>query len=220
MKPSRRANVFLIDDHAVVRAGLSSLLSSEPDMLVSGEASTATEALQKIEGSRPDLVILDLSLGTGSGLSLLKDLRIRHPDVPVLVLSIHDEELYAERVLQLGAMGYVMKQEAAETLRSAAREVLAGRIHVSRKMNEQLIASVAGRPPQGPSSPVGRLTNREMEVFEQIGRGIGTRAIAKRLCLSVKTIETHRANIKDKLGLTNATQLVAHAVQFLQGKQL
>lgn len=214
MKPKSRARVFLVDDHEVVRAGLSSLLSSEPDLEVCGEAATALEALERIPSCAPNLVILDLSLGAGSGLSLLKDLRTRHPGVPVLVLSIHDEQLYAERVLHLGAMGYVMKQEAADTLRSAAREVLAGRIHVSPRMRENLIASVAGRPAGGTVSPVGRLTNREMEVFELIGRGIGTRSIARRLCLSVKTIETHRANIKEKLGLENATQLVAHAVRF------
>ncbi|MBI2922722.1 MAG: response regulator transcription factor [Planctomycetes bacterium] len=212
-----RARIFLVDDHEVVRAGLTALINRGRDMEVVGEAASAGEALRKIGEALPDAVILDLSLGGTSGLTLLKDLQTRHPGLKVLVLSMHSEDLYAERALHAGAMGYVMKQQALEEVREAARAVLSGRVYVSPRMAERLIVSVARGRAVSTDSAIGGLSDRELEVFELIGHGVGTRAIADRLHLSVKTVETHRANIKDKLGLSDGPALAAQAAKFVIG---
>ena len=214
---SERARIFLVDDHEVVRAGLTALINRGRDMEVVGEAANAAEALRKIGVSPPELVILDLSLGGTSGLTLLKDLRTRHPGLPVLVLSMHSEELYAERALHAGAMGYVMKQQAMEEVREAIRAVLSGKVYVSPKMADRLITSVARGRSVAADSAIGGLSDRELEVFELIGHGVGTRTIAERLHLSVKTVETHRANIKEKLGLADGPALAAQAAKFVLG---
>jgi DNA-binding NarL/FixJ family response regulator len=213
-KKSAAARIFLVDDHPVVRSGLVELINQEKDMVVCGEASSAEEALGKISQEVPDLVVVDLSLEGTSGLELLKSLKIRDESLPVLVLSMHDETLYAERALRAGAKGYLMKNAPLGQLQQAIREVLAGRVHLSPRMTEQILHSLSG--PSGAASPLDRLSDREMEVFEMIGRGLGTTEIARKLHLSVKTVETYRGNIKDKLALKDAAQLVQHAVQWVQ----
>ena len=211
-KPAR-SRVFLVDDHVVVRSGLAELIGREPDLAVCGAAADAEDALQSIPRARPDLVLVDLSLPGTSGLELVKDLKRRCPKLPVLVLSMHEESLYAERVLQAGARGYVMKDKSFPEIRAAMRRVLAGRIYLSEEMSDRLLQTVAGGPAKG--SPLERLSDRELEVFEMIGRGLGTAAIARKLHLSVKTVETHRAHIKEKLNLDTGAELVQQAVHWL-----
>ena len=218
IRAKRRARVFIVDDHPIVRKGIAELIRSAPDMEVCGDAATLDEALRRIAADRPDLVIVDLSLKGAGGLDLLKDLGIRHPEVKAVVVSMHDETLFAERALRAGAKGYVMKHEAVDELQNAIRRVLDGKIYLSTSMSERLLSFVAGGRPAGESSPLDRLSDRELEVFEMIGRGLGTREIAEKLHLSVKTIESHREHIKDKLALPSAAKLVQHATQWVQSQ--
>lgn len=214
----RRARVFIVDDHPIVRKGIAELLRSAADMEVCGDAATIEDALRRIGETRPDLAIIDLSLPGAGGLDLLKDLAARHPEVKSVVLSMHDETLFAERALRAGARGYVMKQEAVPELETALRRVLEGKIYLSPAMSERMLGLMArGRAPSE-SSPLERLSDRELEVFEMIGRGMGTRDIARKLHLSVKTIESHREHIKGKLALPSASKLVQHASQWVQGR--
>jgi DNA-binding NarL/FixJ family response regulator len=211
-----KARIFIVDDHPVVRKGLIEFLNLEEDLVTCGESASAEEALESLPALKPDLVILDLSLKGTSGLELLKDIRIRHPDLPVLVLSMHEESLYAERVLRAGARGYIMKQEALPELKIAIRRVLDGKIYLSGRMGEQLLESFAHGARVRTGSPLERLSDREMEVFEMIGRGLETKEIAYKLHLSVKTVETHRANIKRKLDMKSSSDLVRHAMSWVQ----
>ena len=213
---SRRGRILLVDDHPIVRQGLAELIQQEPDLSVCGQASNAPEALEVIAASRPDIAIVDLSLQDTSGIELLKDIKIGHPSLPVLVLSMHDETFYAERTLRAGARGYVMKEKATEKLMIAIRTVLAGRIYLSERMSARLLSQFVDGPPEGGGSPIDRLSDRELQVFELIGRGLGTRQIAQSLHLSVKTIESHRENIKGKLQLTSATELLQHAIHWVE----
>jgi DNA-binding NarL/FixJ family response regulator len=210
--------IFVVDDHPIVRRGLVQLIEQESDLKVCGEASSAEQALQSIPRVRPHLAIVDISLQGTSGIELLKRLKIEHPELPVLVISMHDESLYAERALRAGARGYIMKHEAITTLQTAIRRVAAGGIFLSERMTERLLEKATGR--QNPPGPTGveSLSDRELEVFELIGRGHRTSEIARRLCLSVKTIETYRAKIKDKLHLRSGAELVQHAVSWVQGR--
>jgi len=210
---SRKTRIFLVDDHPIVRIGLTELINQKRDLVVCGEAESAEAALQAIPSLHPDLVILDLSLKGTGGLGLIKDLKIRHPKLPLLVLSMHEESLYAERALRAGARGYVMKREAGTQLESAIRKTVGGKIHLSKRMSDQLLELVTGPAPAKRGPLLDRLSDRELEVFEMIGRGKGTSEIAKLLHLSVKTIEGYRANIKVKLGLKNALELVRYALQ-------
>ncbi len=207
--------IFLVDDHPVVRQGLARLLAEGGGMCVCGEAESAAEALARIQDADPDLAIVDISLKDSSGIELIKDLRVRHPDLPVLVISMHDESFYAERVLRAGARGYVRKEEAADTILDAIGRVLGGDIFLSESVASEMLSVFVGGPREGSQSSVDRLSDRELEVFEMIGHGLQTRTIADKLHLSVKTVETHRANIKRKLGLDDATALVQHAVQWV-----
>ena len=210
---SRKTRIFLVDDHPIVRIGLTELINQKRDLVVCGEAESAEAALQAIPSLHPDLVIMDLSLKGTGGLGLIKDLKIRHPKLPVLVLSMHEESLYAERALRAGARGYVMKREAGTQLESAIRRTVGGKIHLSKRMSDQLLELVTG-PASAKRGPLlDRLSDRELEVFEMIGRGKGTSEIARLLHLSVKTIEGYRANIKAKLGLKSALELVRYALQ-------
>lgn len=213
-----KTRIFIVDDHPIVRKGLADVLNQEPDMTICGGAETVSDALREISERMPDLAIVDLTLKGASGLELLKDLKIRHPEMPVLVLSMHDETLFAERALRAGAKGYVMKQEAVNELQTAIRRVLEGKIYVSPAMSERLLQSVTQSQKGRDRSPMERLSDREIEVFEMIGKGMATGEIARKLHLSVKTIETYRAHIKEKLNLTTAVQLVQHATQWVQGE--
>jgi len=205
---------MIVDDHPLVRSGFRQLIESENDLNVCCEAATMNEALQMVKHCLPNLAIIDLSLPDGSGLELIKRIHTLHPSVHILVSSMHDEDLFAERALRAGAKGYINKQEAGEQVINAARQVLDGKIYLSSHMSERLLLEQGDNPCTPLLSPVEHLSNRELEVFEFIGHGMTTSEIADKLHLSVKTIETHRANIKTKLGLSSAGELTRSAVQW------
>lgn len=212
--PVKQAGVLLVDDHPIVRQGLAQLINDERDMHVIGEANTAREALDFIEKDRPDIAIIDISLEDRSGVELIKDIQTRWPELPCLALSMYDESMYAVRVLRAGGRGYVMKQEVPKKVVNAIRRVLGGHIYVSQNMATRLLDQLVTNNPTGEASPLGQLTDREMEVLTLIGRGVGTREIADRLFLSVKTVEGHRERIKEKLKLKSGVELVRYAVQY------
>ena len=201
----------------MMRDGLRALISGESDLEVCGEADDALPALEQIEKLKPDLTIVDITLRSTSGLELVKDLRIRAPGVPALVISMHDESLYAERVLRAGGRGYVMKQEGGKKLMEAIRQVLSGQIFVSPKISAKILDAFSGRRPEG-SSPVEQLTAREFEVFQLIGAGLSTKEIAARLHVSAKTVEVHRVNIKQKLKVATAPELIHFAVRWMESQ--
>ncbi len=210
--------ILVVDDHPMMRQGLSQLICSEPDLAVCGEAGTAGQALDAVGRHKPDLALVDISLPDRNGLELIKDIHTLFPSLPVLVVSMHDESLYAERVLRAGGRGYVMKQTGGKVLMQAIRQVLAGQIYVSEKMSARILEIFSGGSRGGGASPVGRLTDREFEVFQLLGQGKGTREIAEHLHLSVKTVEVHRANMKSKLGITSATDLIRYAVRWAESE--
>jgi len=215
MNTGKNSTVFIVDDHPLIRRGLRQLFETQATITVCGEAGSIAEAINEVKRCSPDLVIVDISLPDGSGLDLIKRLHATNPDQLFLVSSMHDERLLAERVLRAGAMGYVGKQEAPEHLITAVNKVLAGKVYLSEGVTEQLlINSYASNSAVKPQSPIEALSNRELEVFEQIGGGFSTMKIAEHLNLSVKTIETHRAHIKQKLNLATSSELVRHAVQW------
>jgi DNA-binding NarL/FixJ family response regulator len=217
-RPAAKKRIFIVDDHPMMRQGLAQLVNNEPDLTVCGEADTAGQALNVVCGCQPDMLIADISLPDKNGLELIKDLRALHPELSILVISMHDEELYAERVLRAGGRGYVMKQEGGKILMEAIRQVLSGKVFVSEKMSAKILEIFSGRRDQSGGSPVQRLSDREFEVFQMIGEGKGTRQIAEHLHLSVKTVEVHRANIKEKLRLKTATDLVRYAVRWIEAE--
>ncbi|QOV88753.1 response regulator transcription factor [Humisphaera borealis] len=210
----RKARLLLVDDHPIVRQGLALMLSGEPDLDVVGQAEDVPGALRLTAEVSPDLVVADLSMSGLSGLDLLKEIKLKHGNLPVLMLSMHDETVQAERALRAGARGYVMKQEATGTIITAIRQVLAGHIYLSDRMSSKLLGKLAGNASLGSSSPIERLSDREFQVFTLIGQGIGPRAIAEKLGLSVKTVEAHRENIKAKLGLGSGNELIRYAMQY------
>lgn len=212
-KATARRRVLIVDDHPIVSSGISAMLEREKDIEVCGIAEDYASTLEKVDFLKPELVILDLSLQGRSGLELLKDIKVRQPKAIVLVLSVHDESLYAARAIRAGASGYVMKQEATDCLIQAIRSVLRGEIHISQRMEKRMVSSFARRGPDLSPDPLEALSDRELEVFRMIGQGKGTREIARVLCLSVKTIESHRAHVRDKLGLKNASEVMRHAVE-------
>ena len=213
---SSRRRVLIVDDHPVVRRGLAQVLNGTDDLEFCGEAETAADALRAVTDAHPDVAVVDLTLKGKGGLELVKDLHARHPDLPVLVLSMHDESLYAERALRAGARGYIMKDGRMEQVVQALRDVLAGRVYLSRRMTSRLLGRLTGGGTAEGESPITALTDRELEVFEMIGRGLATRDIADGLHLSVKTVDTHRENIKRKLNLASATELHRHAFLWTQ----
>ncbi|QNN20790.1 response regulator transcription factor [Planctomycetales bacterium ZRK34] len=209
-------DVLIVDDHPIVRKGLAQLISHEPDMNVCGDAEDVEQALTQVAKLHPDIVIVDLTLKKLSGLDLIRQLQNIQPDLATLVLSMHDESLYAERALRAGARGYIMKQEGTDKLVTAIRTVLAGDIYVSERMAARMLGKlVGGRSSEAPGSVMDRLSDRELEVFELLGRGLSTRQVAERLNVSVKTIESHREHIKQKLQLRNANELIQHATQWV-----
>jgi len=209
-----RYRILLVDDHPLVRRGVADVLAREPDMRVCGEASDVAEALKELERAQPDLVLVDLTLKSGHGIELIEKIKLSHPRVKTLVSSMHDEMLFAERVLQAGAMGYITKQEPPEMLVAAIRQVLRGEVYLSSRMTSRLLHRVAtGSVPR--EDPVSALSNREIEVFEMLGQGQTIQQIAARLHLSPKTIETHREKIKQKLNLRTSAELNRRAVQWV-----
>lgn len=218
-KTKGRKKIFLVDDHPVFREGLVSLLKREADLMVSGEADTARTALTAIERTKPDLVLVDIGLPERSGLELIKDLRATSPETVVLVISMHDESLYAERVLRAGGHGYIMKQEGPEHMLRAIRQVLNGQIYLSARMSPRILDVLAGRS-KNARSPIGRLTDREFEVLQLIGQGKDSHVIAKELHVSFKTVDNHRARLKEKLKLQSGTELICYAARWIEAQQL
>ncbi len=210
--------ILIVDDHPIVRQGLAQLIDQEQDLSVCGQAENAHEALSVIENQSPDLAIVDITLRETSGMELIKDLRVRYPDLVVLTLSMHDEAIYAERALRAGAKGYIMKQEATERVTTAIRRVLAGEVYISDDMAAKMVSRMVGRSSDKGASPAERLSDRELEVFRLIGAGYGTREMAEKLTLSIKTIETYRAHIKDKLGFQDANELLRSAIQWVNSE--
>jgi len=191
------------------------LINQEQDLVVCGQAEDAHEALRVVRESEPDMVIVDISLKETSGVELIKDLQVQYPDLPILTLSMHDEAVYGERALRAGARGYIMKQEATEKVVTAIRRVLEGEIYVSDVMAAKMVSKLVGGAGKKTGSSVERLSDRELEVFRMLGEGYNTREMAEKLHLSVKTIETYRAHIKDKLGLQDASELLRSAIQWV-----
>lgn len=213
----RKRRIYLVDDHAILLDGLNALINQTEDLEVCGQARSAEEALQLLPNSKPDLAIIDLALPGMSGLDLMKSLQHRLPSLPILVLSMHDEAIYAERCIRAGARGYMMKHQAIDSLRAALHQILGGRIFLSPQMSERLIESIAHRR-AGAGSRVEDLSDRELEVYELIGRGQGASDIARKLHLSVKTVETYRAKLKEKLNLRDADELFQHALRWAEKK--
>lgn len=208
------ARIFIVDDHPIVRQGLTQLISQEPDLLVCGEAEGAPAALQAITKLRPDVVIVDISLKEGDGIDLIKSICARHDEIRILVLSMHEEMFIVERALRAGASGYLPKQEASDKVLTAIRGILAGDLYVSESLSPKLMARLlAGKAARGEDA-VTRLSDRELQVFQRIGEGMGTQQIAGAMNLSVKTIETYREHIKEKLGLKDARQLMQYAIRW------
>ena len=214
-----KRTIFLVDDHPVVRQGLALLINREADLMVCGDAEESAAALRGIEQLKPDLIVVDISLNGPDGLDLLKNIRAKDANLPVLVLSMLDESLYAERSLRAGANGYIMKQEATERVLVAIRRILSGEIYVSDGIADRILQQFAGGARVEQRSPVACLTDRELEVFRLIGEGHGTRQIAEELRISVKTVESYQAHIKEKLSLKNARELVQRAIQWTVGEK-
>ncbi len=217
-KPAAQAQqkrrVFIVEDHPITRRGLVELINHEADLVVCGEADTATRALEQIKVLQPDLALVDITLPRKSGLVLIKDTRLWASNVHILVLSLHDENLYAERVLRAGGHGYIMKNEGGEKLLEAIREVLKGQTYVSDRVSRRIVETFAGRRKDAGDATLGRLTEREFEVFQLIGQGLPTTEIGQRLHLSPKTIDSHRLHIKEKLQLRTLPELMRYAVRW------
>lgn len=209
-----KTRVLVVDDHPIVRQGLALLINRESDLVVCGEAEEMHTAMQEILTTHPDIVVVDISLSGPDGLELLKSIRTRHPHLPVLILSMHDESIYAERALRAGANGYIMKQEATEKVLEALRRIVNREIYVSDRVANKMLQQYIGGNALAQRSPVADLTDRELEVFRLIGGGHSTRQIAEELRLSVKTVESYQAHIKEKLSLRSARELMQHAIQW------
>ncbi len=208
----RVRRVLIVDDHPIVRQGLRRIMENEDDLTVCGDAETTPQARASIKELNPDIVITDISLTHGDGIELVRDVRAHHPQLPILVLSMHDETIYAERMLSAGANGYIMKQAASEQFLIAVRRVLEGHIYVSETVGNNMIQKFAGGTATLSTNPIDRLSNRELQIMHMIGKGMSTREMADTLHLSIKTVESHRQRIKRKLNLRTGMQLVQYAV--------
>jgi DNA-binding NarL/FixJ family response regulator len=209
------ARILIVDDHPIVREGYEQLISRHDDLEVCGVAADSADALRQIEKTGPDLVIVDLSLKNGNGLELCKQIKVRFTHVRMLVSSMHDEILFAERVLRAGAMGYINKEQTTGNLVKAIRQVLSGKIYLSDEMNNRMLCRAVGSDHYSEESPISSFSDRELEVFELIGQGVTIRQIASRLKLSPKTVESYRENLKNKLNVESSSELTRHAVQWV-----
>ncbi len=216
--PAKR-RILLVDDHPFMRAGLAQLIERQADLMVCGEAGNPAEAFDVLAKIKPDLVLTDLTMPGRSGLEFIKDLLAVEAHLAVLVISMHDEVVYAERVLRAGGRGYIMKEAGGENLLAAIRQILRGEVYVSPRMSARILESMTGAKPRGSSSPIEKLTDREFEIFQLIGQGKSTRDIAEQLHLSTKTVDVHRSHIKEKLELKDVTALVRHAVRWTETQQ-
>ena len=212
----KAARILLVDDHPMVRERLAEVIQRESDLVVCGEAEDRIRAMELIASTRPQLVIVDLTLKRSHGLDLIKDVRSQHPEVAILVVSMHDESLHAERVMRAGARGYITKQEATKKIMLAIRTILNGDAYLSERMAAQIAAAAVGGARARAALPIDQLSDRELRVFEMIGQGYGTRRIAEELHLDMRTIETYRARIKDKLNLKDANDLLQYAIRWMQ----
>jgi DNA-binding NarL/FixJ family response regulator len=209
-----KSRIFLVDDHTMFREGLRQLIDREPDLTVCGDAAEAETALQEIRKLKPDLIVVDITLGGTSGIDLIKAIKSENEDFPVLVVSMHDESLYAERALRAGAMGYVMKQEPAKTVKTAIRKVLGGDMHLSEKMASSVITKFMHGSDEVPPSPLEKLSDRELEVFQMLGMGKGVRQIAEEMNVTIPTVNSFRNRIKEKLQLKSSTEVMLHAIHW------
>ena len=209
-------DILIVEDHPIFRMGLKEMINHEPDMKVCGEAETVDDALDLLQSCRPDLAIVDLSLKESSGMDLIREISERHPFCASLVLSMHDEALHAERCLLAGAKGYIMKQEASDSVVTAIRQILAGQIHVSPRIMSRLLSVFRQQPDLAQASPLASISDRELEIFQLIGRGLSSKQIAMQLNISIKTVGTYRERIKEKLNLANASELVRCAVVWVE----
>jgi DNA-binding NarL/FixJ family response regulator len=215
-RSAEKTRVAIVDDHPIVRQGLAELVNCQDDMVHCGDAADYAEALDMVARTAPDVAIVDISLRDSNGIDLIRELHSRHPALTVLVLSMHDESFYFERVLKAGARGYITKDEASETVISAIRKVLEGQMYVSQQMASKVFSKLATGKSDRPAKPEDKLSDRELQVFELIGNGLPTREIAERLNVAVKTVESHRENIKRKLDISNAAELLQRAVRWMQ----
>jgi len=215
-----RRRILILDDHPITRYGLTQLINHEPDLLVCGEAESAQLALAAIKSAAPDLVLTDITMPGRSGLEFIKDMQSQHPGVAVLVMSMHDENIYAERVLRAGGRGYIMKNEGGEKLLEAIRQVLQGQVYVSKNMSAALLEFFTPHRSSGREATPGALSDREFEVFQLIGQGLSSQQIAQRFNLSVKTVGTHRQHIMQKLKLRTGPELIRQAVRWAAAQQL
>jgi DNA-binding NarL/FixJ family response regulator len=216
-----RRGIFLVEDHPITRAGLAALIEREPDLAVCGQADSAPEALDQIAKLKPALVITDIALKTSNGIELMKNLMTLCPEVPILVMSMHDETLYAERAIRAGARGYIMKREAADKIIPAVRAILNGDFYLSEQMKGDLLGGLVRHRGQEPAGfPLDSLSDRELEVFQLIGNGFTTREIAQRLHLSTKTIDSYREHLKAKLDLDSGAELVRRAIRWTRSENI
>ena len=224
MKPTtnspKRHRVLIVDDHPMTRYGIARLIEQEPDLACCAEADSARTALAAVAKVKPDVVLSDLTMPGGEGLEFIKDMRALHPNVAVLVVSMHDEELYAERALRAGARGYVMKNEGGEKLVKAIHQVLGGKIYLSENMSAKATEVFSGRRRHAADSATSSMTDREFEVFRLMGQGLTTREISQRLHLGSKTVETHRLHIREKLGLKTGPAVIQYAVRWVGSQEL
>jgi DNA-binding NarL/FixJ family response regulator len=211
---SGRKRILVVDDHPMMRTGLAHLINKQPGLEICGEAGSPAEAMKNISKNRPDLILADITMKEGSGLEFIKDVRAIHGDMRILVVSMHDEKVYAERVLRAGACGYIMKEESGEYLITAIQRVLAGGVYLSDAMSARMLQSLAQPKSRDNDSPLRRLTDREFEVFQLIGQGKNTEEIAGQIHISPRTVDVHRANIKEKLNLKAGAALIHYAVQW------
>lgn len=214
-----KRRVLIVDDHPIFRDGITQLINHQPDLLVCGGVSSAAHALSSVDELKPDMIIVDISINGTNGIELIKSIRAQFPALPALMLSSHDENLYAERALRAGARGYIMKAAPAEKVIEAIRRVLEGSIYLSEAIGGRLLDTfLTGRAPSGSSSAVDQLSDRELEIFRALGEGRSTREIAMTLFLSIKTVETHRSHIKEKLKIQSAPELIRAAVEWVNSQ--
>jgi DNA-binding NarL/FixJ family response regulator len=215
----QRHRVLLLDDHPMTRYGMARLIEQEPDLVVCGEAENGHSALAAVKTEKPDVVLVDLTMPGGEGIEFIKDMRALHPEVAVLVVSMHDEEVYAQRALRAGSRGYIMKSEGGEQLIKAIRQVLEGKIYLSEKMAGEVLEVFSGHRQRGETTTLDKLSDREFEVFRLLGQGLTTREIGQRLRLGTKTVDTHRLHLRQKLGFKTSAALIKYAIRWA-GTQL
>ena len=210
----KTTKILVVDDHPIVREGLANVFQREADFRVCGQAEDRHQTFKLVASTRPDLVVMDLGLKGSLSFELIKDLRLQHPDVQILVVSMHDEKIHAERAIRAGASGYITKDDATIKIVDAVRQVLRGEIYLSQSLSAQLISKLAGHSPADNGSPLEKLTDRELQVFQMVGEGMGRREIARQLNLDVNTVETYRARIREKLYLADARELLQFAIKY------